>query len=71
MKYLVRIRSCENKQAWCAKKIGLIFWAHYWDHHVHYEKRKIYIGIRPEHGWIFEDEVTLLFRWPLFESKYL
>lgn len=58
--YAVRIIKCDNPSSWAADKIGLIFDALKVGHHNSLEKRMIFLGVEPEHGWIYEDEGEIL-----------
>ncbi len=54
--YTVRIIKCDNPDSWAANKISLVFDALKVEHHNSLEKRMIFLGVKPEHGWIYEDE---------------
>jgi hypothetical protein len=60
MIYTVRIIKCENPDSWAADKIGLVFDALKIDHHNSLEDRMIFLGVKPEHGWIYEEEGKVL-----------
>lgn len=56
--YTVRIIHIEDIRSWA--KIGLVFDALKTEHHNSLEDRKIFLGIAPDHGWIYEEEGEVL-----------
>lgn len=54
--YTVQIIKCDNPNSWAADEIGLVFDALKVEHHNSLEDRMIFLGVKPEHGWIYEDE---------------
>lgn len=58
--YTVQIIKCDNPNSWAADKIGLVFDALKVEHHNSLEDRMIFLGVKPEHGWIYEEEGEVL-----------
>lgn len=51
---------CDNPNSWAVDKIGLVFDALKIKHHNSLEDRMIFLGVKPEHGWIYEEEMKVI-----------